>query len=589
MPGTISVQNAQGAPTISPDADFGICLIGRCSSSPVSAGQVTPPYSNPAAAVTDLGLGDTVDAGCQAITVRPTNPAPRGVSFYVTPATTPGVRGTLTTSGVVGSSVVTATSSTHPTGTYQIVAVVVTGCTIGVTGGVVKFSLDGGRTYLPAVTLGTATTKKVQVSVNGVLTDTGVQYDFAAGTLIAGDTWSESKTTPPIWADADLYTAGPPAAGAFAAIAQSSNSYGLLAITEPVAVGDFSTLVAGLNYLATFNKRPTLIIRFRDPGLVAGATTVAAGSDAAVLPQATINVASTASFTTSGVITIGSDTITYTGKTSTTFTGCSGGSGTLATSEAVTQSVETDAQYVTAFQVFRDACQDARVACVAGNGWLTDAFRGFRYYRSGLPALLARLQWAAVNPGSYGERLAKSPAYGGDGPLPDFTLLDDNGNPISLAHDEFVRGGIDGPGAGGNGGGITFCYQRAVGVAGTYISEAPCLYPAGSTVLTLMDARVSSGIQRELYAVAWTMIQSTAVVNGGVLDPDLAVAMAARMREAILAKFSKEIANPNDPNLVVVNPSVTVSGPSVTISVSVNDRLFDYVNAINITLYNTRS
>lgn len=519
MPGIVSVQNAQGSPTIPPDADFGICVIGYSTAFPLSSGLVTPPYSNPASAVADLGLGDAVDCLCQAITVRPTNPAPRGVSFYKTPATTTGLRGaTLTVTGVTGTSVVTKTASTHPVGTYQPVGRVITGCTIGVTGGVLQFSLDNGRTWLPPVSLGTATTQKIQISVNGVMVDTGVQYDFGAGTLVAGDTWSETITTPPIWGDTDLYTAGPPAAGAFAAIAQSANSYGLVVLTEPVASSDFSTLTTGLNYLETFNKRPVLLVRFRDP--------------------------------TSG---------------------------------------ETDAQYVTAFQTFAAACQDSRIVIVAGNGWLTDAFRGFRYFRSGLPALVARLQWLAVNPGPYGEKLAKSPAYGGDGPLPDFTLLDDNGNPISQAHDEFVRGGIDGPMAGGTGGGVTFCYQRSVGVAGTYISEAPCLYPALSTVLTLMDSRVARGIQRELYAVAWTMIQGTAIVNGGVLDPDAAVAMATKMRDAILAKFAKEIANPDDPNLVTVNPTVSVSGANITISVSVNDRLFYYVNGINITLYNIRS
>lgn len=516
MPGTVSVQNAQGAPTIPPDADFSMCLIGYSTASPLSAGLVSPPYSSAAAAAADYGLGDVVDGLCQAITVRPTNPAPRSCSIYRTPATTTGVRGsTLTTSGVAGTSVVTKTASTHPVGTYQPVMRVITGCTIGVTGGVLQGSLDNGRTWLPPVSLGTATTQKIQLSVNGAMVDTGVQYDFAAGTLIAGDTWSESITTPPIWGTSDLYSSG---TGAFAAIAQSGNSYGLVVITEPVVAGDFATLTAGLNYMATFNKRPVLLVRFRDP-----------------TPS------------------------------------------------------ETDAQYVTAFQTFAAANQDSRISVVVGSGWLTDAFRSFRYFRSGLPAVLARLQWAAVNPGPYQERLAKSPAYGGDYGLPDFSLIDDNQNPISQAHDEFVRGGIDGPMAGGTGGGITFCYQRAVGVVGTYISEAPCLYPAGSTVLTLMDARVSNGIQRELYAVAWTMIQGSAVVNGGIMDPDLAAAMATKMKDAILAKFSKEIANPGDPNLVVVNPAVTVSGPNVNLTVSVNDRLFDYVNGIAITLFNIRS
>lgn len=514
MPGVVSVQNAQGAPTIPPDADFGMCFIGRSSASPLSAGLVTPPYSNAASAAADLGLGDAVDALCQAITVRPTNPQPRGCSFYQTPATTPGVRGsTLTVSGVTGTSVVTK-SATTPVGTYQPVARVITGCTIGVTGGVIQFSPDNGRTWLPPVVLGTATTLKMQISS----IDTGVQYAFAAGTLVAGDTWSESITTPPIWADADLYTAGSPATGAFGAIATSSSSFGVLVITEPVATADFATLTAGLNYLLLFNKRPVLIVRFRDP-----------------------------------------------------------------------TSAETDAAYVTAFQTFAAANQDSRINIVVGSGWLTDAFRGFRYFRSGLPALLARMQWAAVNPGAYGEKLAKSPAFGGDGPLVDFTLIDDNGNPIGQAHDELARGGIDGPMAGGTGGGITFYYQRSQGIAGTYISEAPCLYPSGSTVLTLMDGRVTNGIQRELYAIAWTMIQGTSVVNSGVLDPDLQVAMATKMRAAILAKFASEIANPNDPNLVVVNPVVTLSGPNVSLSVNVNDRLFDYVNGIAITLFNIRS
>lgn len=586
MPGSVSVQNAQGQPTIPPDADFSMCLVGRCTAYPLADGVVSPLYSNPAAAASDLGLGDVVDALCQAITVRPTNPAPRPCSVYRTPATTQGARGTLTTSGVTGTSVITATSGTHPAGTYQPVARVIAGGTIGTSGIVIQFSPDNGRTWLPPVAIGTATTFKMQI---GGL-DTGVQYDFAAGTLVANDTWSETTTTPPIWGDADLYTApsATPASGAFAAIGATGNSYGLVVITEPVATSDFSTITAGLNYLAPLNKRPIVIVRFRDPLLASPATTIASASNSQALPQATINVASTTGFAAAGFITIGSATVAYTGKTSTTFTGCTGGTGTMTTGEAVTQAAETDAQYIAAFQAFAAACQDERIAIVAGNGWLTDAFRGYRYFRSGLPALLARLQWAVVNPGQYQERLAKSPAYGGDGPLPDFSLIDDNGNPIAQAHDEFMRGGIDGP-INGTGGGITFCYQRAVGVAGTYISEAPVLFPALSKIFTLMDARVAYGIQRELYAIAWTMIQGSAVVNGGTLDPDVCVAMASKMRDAILAKFSKEIANPDDPNLVVVNPTVTTSNEKVFVNVSVNDRLFAYVNGINITLFNLRS
>jgi hypothetical protein len=114
-------------------------------------------------------------------------------------------------------------------------------------------------------------------------------------------------------------------------------------------------------------------------------------------------------------------------------------------------------------------------------------------------------------------------------------------------------------------------------------------------VLTLMDARVTNGMQRELYAVAWQNIQATDVVNAGTqagtytLDTDVIEAMNHAMRQAIVAKFRNEFANPDDPNLVAVNPVVTISGANVSISVAINDRLFAYTNAISIVLNNIRS
>lgn len=77
------------------------------------------------------------------------------------------------------------------------------------------------------------------------------------------------------------------------------------------------------------------------PGNTLGCTTViAAGSNGAALPQATINVISTTNFPTSGTIFVysstGTQTITYTGVTATTFTGCTGGTGTMSTNGNVT-------------------------------------------------------------------------------------------------------------------------------------------------------------------------------------------------------------------------------------------------------------
>jgi hypothetical protein len=68
-------------------------------------------------------------------------------------------------------------------------------------------------------------------------------------------------------------------------------------------------------------------------------TTIAAGSNGQVLPQTTINVASTTGFPASGQIlvstTAGQQRVPYTGVTATTFTGCTGGTGTMNTGNEV--------------------------------------------------------------------------------------------------------------------------------------------------------------------------------------------------------------------------------------------------------------
>lgn len=74
----------------------------------------------------------------------------------------------------------------------------------------------------------------------------------------------------------------------------------------------------------------------------APSTTVAAGSNGATLPQSTINVASTTGFPASGTILVFNgtayQTVTYTATAGgNQFTGCSGGTGTLATGYPVLQ------------------------------------------------------------------------------------------------------------------------------------------------------------------------------------------------------------------------------------------------------------
>lgn len=79
----------------------------------------------------------------------------------------------------------------------------------------------------------------------------------------------------------------------------------------------------------------------------AARTTTASGSNNVALPTATINVASTAAFDSSGYLVVltqlGWTSVQYTGVTSTTFTGCTGGTGTLITGLSIYQAYLNDA------------------------------------------------------------------------------------------------------------------------------------------------------------------------------------------------------------------------------------------------------
>jgi hypothetical protein len=111
---------------------------------------------------------------------------------------TAGAAGTLTTT-VAGTSVVTLAASPTPNDDYEIAARVVTGGTRGTAGITYQLSLDGGRNWGAVTALGTA----IAITVPGA---GGVTFNIAAGTLLAGDTWSV-RTTAPQWSASELGTA----------------------------------------------------------------------------------------------------------------------------------------------------------------------------------------------------------------------------------------------------------------------------------------------------------------------------------------------------------------------------------------------
>lgn len=120
------------------------------------------------------------------------------VVFVGMPTATAATIGRQDASGVVGSSVITVASGT---GGYleevDAILTVVNGGTIGAVGITFNLSLDGGETQT-LVRLGTATSYTVPY--------VGIVISFAAGTLVAGDTY-KFATTAPMWDGAGLAAA----------------------------------------------------------------------------------------------------------------------------------------------------------------------------------------------------------------------------------------------------------------------------------------------------------------------------------------------------------------------------------------------
>lgn len=89
-----------------------------------------------------------------------------------------------------------------PNDDYELSFEVLTGCTIGVTGGTFRYSLDGGRNWSVETQIGVATSLTLLDGIE----DSGVTIELGAGTLEAGD-GAVAETTGPAWQASDVQEA----------------------------------------------------------------------------------------------------------------------------------------------------------------------------------------------------------------------------------------------------------------------------------------------------------------------------------------------------------------------------------------------
>src|SRR5215472_1112105 len=156
-----------------------------------SAGTVGAPYASTSQTniATQFGVGPLVEAAGLIAGVG-------GVPVCVkATSTTAGAPGAVTTTGA-GTSVITVTGTANDTA--EMLMTVVTGGTVGTAGWTFTLSYDAGRTVSPLINPGVATT----YAVPGI----GVTLNFAAGTMLAGETASFG-TTEPLWNSAGISAA----------------------------------------------------------------------------------------------------------------------------------------------------------------------------------------------------------------------------------------------------------------------------------------------------------------------------------------------------------------------------------------------
>src|SRR5690606_32287114 len=259
-------------------------MLGVSSSGSIA---VPTPTSRKADLNTTFGEGPNVEAAAYTI-----ENFRRPVIMVRTGQTTAGSYQDVTGGGAdetiqtgTGTSVVTTEqTSPLPNGNYRVRLRVIQGGTIATGPILFRYSLDGGATESGLIDLGTATSYTIP--------GTGVQFDFAAGTLVTGDTiYAETRAPAPNATEVGA---------AFDALVAAGVAFDQVHCTFPIDATLFDAIEAGANALKAAGKPITWYGNFRLPDY---------GEDDATY-QAAFNTALGGKATTQGCVCAASAEIT---------------------------------------------------------------------------------------------------------------------------------------------------------------------------------------------------------------------------------------------------------------------------------------
>ena len=190
MPSDVKIKKADGQTGVTLASADGILAI----IAPSEKGTVLPSSATKSSTIFDTyGNGALSEYAAYVLDVTQNQ-----VVLAKTVASTAGSYGTFARAGT-GTSIMTGDVATvTPLDDYDLLVTIVNGGTIGTTGATLTVSLDGGRSTSAIIALGTAT--------NYTVPDSGVKVAFAAGTLVAGDTY-KSKVAGPVMTNAEVVIA----------------------------------------------------------------------------------------------------------------------------------------------------------------------------------------------------------------------------------------------------------------------------------------------------------------------------------------------------------------------------------------------
>jgi hypothetical protein len=262
----VTITELDGAIGVLPPSEgalYAVC--GVSSSGPVA----TPAtYARIPSLVADFGQGPGVEAAAYYIEKY-------GAVVFTRAAaeTTAGAAGTVDDDDVDGTSVITADdTTTEPYDDYEVLFRVVLGGTIGTGPITFRYSLDGGRTMSPLISLGTANTYTIPNS--------GVTLDFAAGTLVSGDE-ATFRTSAPKWTTTEI-------AAAIDALKNSLVTWEIVHVVGDLAGADFDVVDPKFAAMRALGKFKSWVGNFRMPDLAESEATYLAAFGSAFNSRSTV-------------------------------------------------------------------------------------------------------------------------------------------------------------------------------------------------------------------------------------------------------------------------------------------------------------